>query len=129
MYNHPAYALKMMKEGAMGYLCKSSPANEMFRALKEISCGGKYLCQEIKEMIASRVMNNEQEKNINVLSKRELEITGYIKEGFSSKEIAAKAGLSVKTVEVHRYNILKKLGLPNSAALVNFICMNSVDFF
>lgn len=128
MYNQPAYARRMIKDGAMGYVCKSSPANEMFRALEEISCGRKYLCQEIKEIIARQVMNNEEEKSINVLSKRELEIIRYIKQGFSSKEIAAKVFLSCKTVEVHRYNILKKLGLPNTAALVNFINVNSGQF-
>lgn len=58
---------------------------------------------------------------MNNLSRRELDIIQLIKEGLSSKEIALQLDISLKTVEVHRYNILKKLNLRNTAALVNFI--------
>lgn len=57
----------------------------------------------------------------NFLSIREMEIIQLIKQGFSSKEIASAKSISVKTVEVHRYNILKKLNLKNAAALVNLV--------
>jgi two-component system invasion response regulator UvrY len=65
---------------------------------------------------------------LNALSQREIEIITYIKKGFSSKEIAESLDISVKTVEVHRYNILKKLSLKNSAALVNFINNSQLEF-
>jgi DNA-binding NarL/FixJ family response regulator len=55
------------------------------------------------------------------LSRRELDIIKLIKEGFSSREIALQLEISLKTVEVHRYNMLRKLKLKNTAALVNFI--------
>jgi DNA-binding NarL/FixJ family response regulator len=55
------------------------------------------------------------------LSRREIDIVKLLKEGLSSKEIALELDISLKTVEVHRYNILKKLKLKNTAALVNFI--------
>jgi len=58
---------------------------------------------------------------MNSLSRREIEIVQLIKEGLSSKEVAQRLDISLKTVEVHRYNILKKLKLKNTAALVNFI--------
>ena len=58
---------------------------------------------------------------MNILSRREIDIVQLIKEGLSSKEIAQRLDISLKTVEVHRYNILKKLSLKNTAALVNFI--------
>jgi len=60
-------------------------------------------------------------EGLNSLSKREIDIIGYIKQGFSSREIADTISISVKTVEVHRYNILKKLKMKNVAALVNYI--------
>jgi DNA-binding NarL/FixJ family response regulator len=129
MYDHPAYAGRMIRDGAMGYLTKCSSVSEMFKALKEISCGRKYLCHKIKDIIAGQVMNSEEERTVIPLSKRQLEIIEYIKQGLSSKEIAAKLCLAVKTVDVHRYNILKKLGLSNRAALVNFTGINSVGFF
>ena len=65
--------------------------------------------------------DNQDLPNINSLTERELQIIQQIKEGLSSKEIALHFNISLKTVEVHRHNVLKKLKLKNSAALVNFI--------
>jgi len=127
MHSQPAYARKMLKEGAMGYVCKSSPSKELFKALEQIRAGKKYLCQEIKETLAKQMMDNEESKNLNILSQRELEIIRFLKKGFSSKEIANELFISVKTVEVHRYNILRKLNLRNTAALINFITTNNMD--
>ncbi|MGM2693077.1 response regulator transcription factor, partial [Bacillus cereus group sp. Bce032] len=64
---------------------------------------------------------NKDTPNVNALTEREIQIINQIKEGFSSKEIATHLNISLKTVEVHRHNILKKLKLKNSASLVNFI--------
>ena len=58
---------------------------------------------------------------MNLLSRREIDVVQLIKEGLSSKEIAKRLDISLKTVEVHRYNILRKLKLNNTASLVNFI--------
>ena len=66
------------------------------------------------------------QSDINNLSKREFDVAKLIKEGMSSKEIALQLGISLKTVEVHRYNILKKLHLKNTASLVNFINTNGI---
>jgi two-component system invasion response regulator UvrY len=127
MHSQPAYARRMIKDGAMGYVCKNSSSTEMFHALQVISDGKKYICQEIKESLAKQIISNEKEHHLEVLSARELEVIRYIKKGFSSKEIATKLFISVKTVEVHRYNILRKLKLKNTAALVNFINVNQLD--
>jgi DNA-binding NarL/FixJ family response regulator len=69
----------------------------------------------------SLLNDGDQGNEINLLSQREMQVISKIKNGASSKEIANELHLSVKTVEVHRYNILKKLKLKNSASLVNFI--------
>ena len=73
------------------------------------------------------MMENEEGKNLNILSDRELEIVRFIRKGYSSKQVARELSIAVKTVEVHRYNILKKLKLRNTASLVNFITSNSID--
>jgi DNA-binding NarL/FixJ family response regulator len=127
MHSRPTYARRMIKDGAMGYVCKNSSSKEMFHALHEISNGKKYICQEIKDILAKQIISNEEENNLNTLSVRELEVIRYIRKGFSSKEIAEKLFISGKTVEVHRYNILRKLKLRNTAALVNFINVNQAD--
>jgi two-component system invasion response regulator UvrY len=124
LHTQPTYAREMMRRGAMGYLTKTSSKEEMFDALKNINAGNKYICAEIKNKITAQVMHGDSEKDIGELSQRELEVIKFIKKGFSSKEIANALFLSVKTVEVHRYNILKKLNLRNAAALINFINQN-----
>jgi DNA-binding NarL/FixJ family response regulator len=129
LHTQPTYARKMIQKGAMGYVTKNSSREEMFKALMEIHNGRKYICDEIKNILSEQVISGEDSQTgLNALSQREIEIIAYIKKGFSSKEIADALHISVKTVEVHRYNILKKLNLKNAAALVNFINNSQLDF-
>jgi DNA-binding NarL/FixJ family response regulator len=118
----PVYAKKILKLGASGYVTKNSSKQEFLHAISEVQKGKNYICDEVKEIIMRRQIEPEKAgPDITALSKRELEVTQCIKEGMSSKEISGKLGLSLKTVEGHRYHILKKLSLPNSAALVNYV--------
>lgn len=125
MHTMPAYAKKMIKMGASGYVTKNSSKEEFFEAIIEVNKGKTFICGEVKNIITQQELEStDQKPDINSLSKRELEIIQLIKEGMSSKEISESLGVSLKTVEVHRYNILKKLNLPNSASLVNFMNQN-----
>ena len=128
MYSMPAYAKRMLQMGAMGYVTKNSSKDEMFEAIVEVSNGKKYVCGEVKDILALQELEDEgaRQPDMNVLSRREIEIVHLIREGLSSKEIALRLDVSLKTVEVHRYNILKKLGLKNTASLVNFINSNGL---
>ncbi|HEY2720130.1 MAG TPA: response regulator transcription factor [Chitinophagaceae bacterium] len=122
MHTQASYVKTIMKNGAMGYVTKNSPKEEIFKAILEVSSDRKYICEEIKNILSASLIDGENEQQgVNYLSQREIEIISFIKSGSSSKEIATELHLSVKTVEVHRYNILKKLNLKNAAALVNFI--------
>jgi len=123
MHSMPAYAKRMLQIGAMGYVTKNSSKEEMITAILEVYAGKKYICEEVKNILAQQELEEEGDgqPDMNVLSRRELEIVKLIREGSSSKEIAINLDISLKTVEVHRYNILKKLGLKNTASLVNFI--------
>jgi DNA-binding NarL/FixJ family response regulator len=122
LHTQPVYVKKMMQNGASGYITKNSSRKEMITALLEVYSGKKYICREIKTILAEHMAaGNNKQNNINLLSLREMEIIDFIKQGLSSKEIAATANISVKTVEAHRYNILRKLSLRNSAELVNYI--------
>jgi DNA-binding NarL/FixJ family response regulator len=125
MHTMPAYAKRMMQLGAMGYVTKNSSKDEMIKAIIEVSNGRKYICEEVKNILAQKELEEETtEGDMNTLSRREIDIIQLIKQGLSSKEIALQLDISLKTVEVHRYNILKKLKLKNTAALVNFINVN-----
>lgn len=129
LHTQPTYARKMIRKGAMGYVTKNSSREEMFKAILEIQSGKKYICDEIKNILSEQVISGEgQSTGLNSLSRREIEIIAFIKRGHSSKEIADRLGISVKTVEVHRYNILKKLNLKNAAAVVNFVNNSQLDF-
>lgn len=129
LHTQPTYARMMMKEGALGYVTKNSSREEMFTAIGEVVRGKNYICQEIKNILSEQLVSGGETKNsLDSLSKREIEIVLLIKEGMSSKEIAEVLTLSVKTVEVHRYNILQKLKLKNSAALVNYITKHQLAF-
>lgn len=122
MHSMPAYARRMLQIGAMGYVTKNSSKDELINSIVEVYGGKKYICEEVKNILAQQELEDEGgTPDMNVLSRRELDIVQLIKEGLSSKEIALRLDISLKTVEVHRYNILKKLSLKNTAALVNFI--------
>jgi len=122
MYCMPSYAKRMLQMGAMGYVTKNSSKEEMIEAIVEVNDGKKYVCDEVKDILAQQELEDEvgTHPDINVLSRREIDIVHLIKDGMSSKEIALQLEISFKTVEVHRYNILKKLCLKNTASLVNF---------
>jgi len=122
MHSQPAYAKKMLQIGAKGYVTKNSSKEEMMKAILEVHLGNKYVCEEIKNNISELVLEeNKDVPNVNALTEREIQIINLIKDGQSSKEIAGNLNISLKTVEVHRHNVLKKLKLKNSASLVNFI--------
>src|SRR5688572_2846669 len=127
MHSQPAYAKKMLQIGAKGYVTKNSSRDEMFKAILEVHKGNRYICDEVKNILSEQIMDDGPSQGINALSERELQIVKLIKEGFSSKEISVQLSISLKTVEVHRHNILKKLNLKNSAALVNYINTYAVD--
>lgn len=121
MHSMPAYAKKMIKFGATGYVTKNSPKQELIQAILEVNAGGTFICDEVKNiMVNIEITSTEAKPNLNSLSKRELEVVSYVTQGKSSKEISSELNLALKTVEVHRYNILRKLGLSNTASLVSY---------
>lgn len=122
MHSQPAYAKKMLRMGAKGYITKNSPRQEMLDAIMEVQKGNTYICQEVKNILSDQMLNEEDNSaGLNQLSEREIEVINQIRDGLSSKEIADKLAISIKTVEVHRHNILKKLKVKNTASLINYI--------
>jgi DNA-binding NarL/FixJ family response regulator len=94
----------------------------MLDAIAEVTKGNIYICQEVKNILSDQMLGEEDTAaGLNQLSEREIEVINQIRDGLSSKEIADKLGISIKTVEVHRHNILKKLKVKNTASLINYI--------
>jgi DNA-binding NarL/FixJ family response regulator len=127
MHNQPSFAKRMLKNGALGYVTKSSQKTEMFEAIVSVNAGKIYVCKEIQENLSRQVFEDDETPDISKLSEREIDVLKLIKDGMSSKEIAEKIFLSTRTVEVHRSNILKKLNLKNTATLLKFIHNSSLD--
>jgi len=128
MHSQPAYVKKMLKIGASGCVTKNSPKDEMLAAIVEVDKGNRFICSEVKNILSEQMFEDDAEgTGINALSNREIDVIKLTKEGVSLKEISKALNISLKTVEVHRHNILKKLNLKNSAALVNYINTSGLE--
>ncbi|MEN9951818.1 MAG: hypothetical protein RLZZ520_86 [Bacteroidota bacterium] len=127
MHNQPSFAKKMMRNGAMGYVTKSSNKNEMYEAIRTVMKGEKFICAEIQRNITNQVLMDDDDNKLSRLTEREIEIIKLIKNGSTNKEIAEKLFLSPRTVETHRARILKKLDLKNSLSLVKYINESFMD--
>jgi DNA-binding NarL/FixJ family response regulator len=125
---HPAYARKMINAGAKSCITINCSLDEMMHAIQEAVDGRNYVCEEIKNTLMFQLLDKgNPEPDINSISKREFEIINLIKAGYSSKQIGGNLSISSRTVEAHRYNILKKLKFKNTVSLINFI--NASEMF
>ncbi|HEX3768722.1 MAG TPA: response regulator transcription factor [Puia sp.] len=126
MHSQPAFAKKMLQFGASGYVTKNSSREEMVTAILEVAKGNKFVCEEIKDLIADNIEDQSSSTAVNTLTEREMDVINLIRQGSSSKDISQKLEISIKTVEVHRHNILKKLKLKNAASLIHFMNNSSI---
>jgi DNA-binding NarL/FixJ family response regulator len=110
------FATRALKAGAAGYILKSSPADELVRAIQRILAGGKYVSQAFAGRFAES-FDATTEKLHESLSPREFEVFLRIARGASVKEIAAQLSLSVKTISTYHTHILQKLRVRNDAEL------------
>jgi DNA-binding NarL/FixJ family response regulator len=119
----PEHVRRLFAIGGVAYLTKNCTFDEVVYGIREVVKGNKYVCRDIKDILADRMIHNNDDarQKLQLLTKKEIEVINLVREGFSSKEIAARIDLSVKTVEVHRYNVLKKLEIRNRAQLVMFM--------
>lgn len=122
MHTNIAVVKNILQNGARGYVSKTSTYDEMITAIESVKNGDTFISADIKEQIIGNVIKNEEaEPDIHSLTRRELEIAQMIKEGLTSKEISERLFISLRTVEVHRHNLFKKLNVRNAAGLINLI--------
>jgi two-component system invasion response regulator UvrY len=110
------FAARALKAGASGYILKSSSADELVRAIRQVLGGGKYVSQAFAGRFAES-FQTKNEKLHESLSPREFEVFLRIARGSSAKEIAAQLSLSVKTISTYHTHILDKLSVRNDAEL------------
>jgi len=128
MHTQSAYVKRTLQLGVKAYITKNSSKEEILEGIEVVMKGGIYICDEIKELNATEILNGDEIPGIKNLSLREIEIIKLIKEGHSSKAISQQLHIGSRTVEVHRYNMLKKLKLKNTAALINFVNNTDLNF-
>ena len=118
------FVQQLLRAGVNGYLLKQSAATELIRAIRTVAGGGSYLDPAITgKVIGGYVDRQAKPANADArprLSDREAEILRFIAWGYSNKEIAARIEISVKTVEVHKANAMKKLGILSRIDIVSY---------
>jgi len=112
---------EMMEMGCSGYLLKSSTDQTiLLQAVEAAYYGEIYLEASLKKELLTGILKTKKksEKTSAMLTQKEKEIMGFIIEGYSSKKIAGHLGISYRTVETHRFSLLQKLEVKNTAELV-----------
>ncbi|MEX0904958.1 MAG: response regulator transcription factor [Balneolaceae bacterium] len=110
-----------LKAGVKGYLTKNTPAGELIEAISAVASGEQFFGSFISQLMADKYVDITQKKKPSPrvhITKREKEILNFILDGYTSPEIAKRLYISPRTVETHRSNLMNKLGVKNTAALV-----------
>jgi two-component system invasion response regulator UvrY len=114
------YALRVLKEGAAGYLTKESVPNDLIRAIRSAAQGGKYVSASLGERLADRLVGKRGPQLHELLSSREYQIFRMLGAGKSVKEIAQELCLAPTTVSTYRSHVLEKMGMKSNADLVRY---------
>jgi DNA-binding NarL/FixJ family response regulator len=119
-----AYIKELLQAGVSGYVLKQSSSVELIRAIRTVANGGKYIDPAIMGKVMSGYVEKQSKINDKTemaqLTTRESEILRLIALGHSNKEIAEQSDVSVKTVEAHKANCLKKLGITNRKEIIRY---------
>jgi len=120
-YSEDVYAVRALRAGAQGYLCKSSAPEELESAIEKLLNGGRYVSPTLAEKIAFALDEVSDKPPHECLSNREYEVLCSIASGNSVSEIAGEFALSVKTVSTYRARILKKMHMRHNAELTHYV--------
>lgn len=125
---HPEdkFALRTLKAGASGYLCKDTALEELVVAIRKISTKGRYLSPTLAEQLAFDVVPDKDALPHEQLSNRELEIMFMLADGKKVKNIAKELNLSVSTVFTYRVRIFEKLNIKNDVELTHYAINNKL---
>ncbi len=114
MYDNPEYAQQALAAGARGYVIKDSPSIDILTAIRTVASGGTWISPELAQKLFRPATPRVQ------LSEREQQILALLADGRSSKEIARRLDIGVRTVETHRQSIRRKLDLEGQAELIRY---------
>ncbi|MNI69624.1 Oxygen regulatory protein NreC [compost metagenome] len=125
MYDDEEYLFHVLKNGASGYVLKSTPEEELLFAIRTVHAGDTYIHPKMAKSLVREWMKGDPEEPeqdpLELLSKRELEVLPLIAKGYGNKEIAEQLFISVKTVEAHKAKIMEKLNIKSRSELVTYV--------
>jgi DNA-binding NarL/FixJ family response regulator len=120
-YQSPGLVRELLQAGAHGFVEKSAPLSELRKGVEIVSSGGSYFGPEVALLLRDAMSDpGAYSSGISILTKRERQILQLIAESNSTREIAEKLGISVKTAENHRTNLMRKLDLHDVASLTRY---------
>ncbi len=123
MYSDKQFIKGMLKAGASGYMLKDSASKELVDAIRIVADSKVYISPSIAGVVTEDYLEHLAEKDDSVrsvLTAREVEVLQLLVEGKSTKQTASTLGISIKTIEAHRKNIMKKLNIDNIAGLIKY---------
>ena len=130
MYDDEDYLVEGMEVGGNGYVLKDCPAPQLLAAIHDVQRGGSYLSPRMLSQLVddfrSRVKSSARMPRFATLTSREKEVLKMLAEGQSVKEVACTLNLSVKTVEAHKFNLMRKLDIHNKAQLVQYAIQKKI---
>jgi len=123
MHDESLYAERALRAGAQGYIMKHEASEKILTAIQRVLAGELYLSEGMKEKMVHRIVNTKREDagfSIFKLSDREMEVFQLIGNGYSTREIASRLNLSVKTIDSYREHLKLKLALEHGTDLVRY---------
>jgi DNA-binding NarL/FixJ family response regulator len=127
VHSEAEFAMRALKAGASGYMTKESASDELAKALRIVSEGGKYIGAHMAELMALEIATGSAKPLHKNLSDREYEVMRMIGSGRTVTEIAKELSLSVKTVSAYRARVLDKLNMTTNAQLIRYVIKNGLE--
>jgi len=126
MFSDASVVIKLLKAGADAFIVKNTGKDEVLRAIDKVMNNERYVSNELNLNLYQHLGTNRFNQSKTNLTPREVEIVRHISNGLTNHEIADKLFISASTVDTHRKNILAKLELKNTAALVRYAAENNL---
>jgi len=129
MHNDDEFVVNALEAGAKGYLPKDINKEELLEAIYTINSGDEYYNKEISKIFLKKYIHRNKaglEGDTPILTKREIEIVKLVSEGYKNQEVAEKLFISIRTVDAHKNNIMKKLKLKSTIEIVKFAIKNDI---
>jgi DNA-binding NarL/FixJ family response regulator len=130
MYGNEAYVQGALRAGARGYILKEASVDELVAAVREVAAGRHYLSTELSQRAIAYYIKQpsaeEETSPYEQLSNREREVLHLVVRDYTGADIAKKLFISPRTVEAHRANLMRKLGMKNRTQLIKFCLQNGI---